>query len=174
MLTHVDAAAADQALGEWLAARAGTGPVVIDGKTLKGARRADGTQVHLLSAMLAHEGITLAQREVPAKTNEIPELRTLVEPLDLTDRVVMADALHTQRETARYLVQDKGADYLFTVKENQPALCEAIRDLEPRHSPPVRDAHGQGSRTPGGPVLTSHDRPERLSGLPVCGPGDEA
>jgi len=174
MLTHVDAEATDRAVGEWLAARAGTGPIVIDGKTLKGARRDDGSQVHLLSAMLAHEGITLAQCEVSAKTNEIPELRKLVEPLTLTHRVVMADALHTQKETARYLVEDKGADYVFTVKENQPTLYDAIHTLEPRHFPPVRDAYGQGPRAGGNPAPAGHDGPQRLSALPPCRPGDEA
>lgn len=83
------------------------GPIVIDGKTLRGARRQDDTQVHLLSALLAHEGITVAQREVPSKTNEIPELRARIASLNLEGGVVTADALHTQQETASYIVTEK-------------------------------------------------------------------
>ncbi len=43
-----------------------------DGKTARGAVRPDGSQVHLLSAFHVTEGRTMAQREVDAKTNEIP------------------------------------------------------------------------------------------------------
>jgi hypothetical protein len=45
-----------------------------DGKTMRGAIRPDGSQVHLLSVLDVTAGHTRAQREVDAKTNEIPEL----------------------------------------------------------------------------------------------------
>ena len=44
--------------------------------------------------------------------------------------MITADALHTQRETARFLVEEKGAHYLFTVKENQKTLAEALRAFD--------------------------------------------
>ena len=50
----------------------------------------------------------------------------LLEPLDLKGALVTADALHTQTQTARHLVEDKGADYLFCVKGNQPSLLESL------------------------------------------------
>jgi len=137
MLTDIDAEAVDQVLGQWLiGATTNKGPLVIDGKTLKGARREDGSQVHLISAFLAHEGITVAQREVPAKTNEIPELRELIKPMELKGRVVIGDALHTQRETASCIVDEKEADYVFTVKNNQPTLYEACEALTEALFPP--------------------------------------
>ena len=74
-----------------------------DGKTVRGAVRPDGSQVHLLSVFHVGQGCTLAQREVGAKTNEIPELAPCIEGLDLTGMVVTVDALHTQRETARLI-----------------------------------------------------------------------
>ena len=46
--------------------------------------------------------------------------------------MVTADALYTQRETARFLVEEKGAHYLFTVKDNQKTLAN---DLNPNISP---------------------------------------
>ena len=110
--------------------------LAIDGKTLKGAVRDDGTQVHLLSAFLQNQGVTVAQCEVDAKTNEIPELPRLLAPLQIQERVVSADALHTQRETARYLVEDKQAYYLFTVKDNQPTLLDDIATLPWERFPP--------------------------------------
>ena len=99
-----------------------------DGKTARGAVRPDGSQVHLLSAFHVGEGRTLAQREVAAKTNEIPELSPCIEGLDLAGMVLTLDALHTQRETARLLREDKGAHYLMIVKANQPTLLEQVTD----------------------------------------------
>jgi len=50
--------------------------------------------------------------------------------------VVTADALHTQAETARFLVGEKHADYVFTVKGNQPALRDDIAALRLDAFPP--------------------------------------
>lgn len=97
-----------------------------DGKTVRGAVRPDGSQVHLLSVFDVATGTVRAQREVNAKTNEIPELAPTVAHLDLTGAVVTLDALHTQAETARHLVQDKKAHYLMAVKGNQPGLLAAV------------------------------------------------
>jgi len=117
----------DRALGQWLAAQAADqDAIAVDGKTMRGARRPDGSQVHLLSAFLHRQGLTTAQIEIEAKTNEIPELVRLLEPLDIAGKVVTADAMHTQKETARFIVEHKQADYLFTVKDNQPTLRDDI------------------------------------------------
>lgn len=50
--------------------------------------------------------------------------------LELQGRVVTLDAMHTQKQTARYLVEDKHADYLFIVKEDQKTLLNNIKDLD--------------------------------------------
>ncbi len=139
ILQSVDVTRVDASLSDWLLGLTAEGDAVaVDGKTLRGAVREDGTRVHLLSAFLQGQGVTVAQRQVPAKTNEIPEIKPLLEPLALSGRVVTADALHTQRETARFLVEDKQAHYLLTVKENQPTLYADLKALSPAHFPPVR------------------------------------
>jgi hypothetical protein len=139
VLQSVDAAAVDAALSGWLLGLADPDDALaVDGKTLRGAVRADGSQVHLLGAFLQAQGATVAQREIPSKTNEIPEIKPLLEPLELAGRVVTADALHTQRETARFLVEDKRAHYLLTVKENQPTLYADLSALTEAHFPPLR------------------------------------
>ena len=131
VLQASDAAALDLALGQWLLKQSrASDPVAIDGKTVRGARRPDGSQVHLLSAFLHQQGITVAQREVGEKTNEIPELPRLLQPLNITGRVVTADALHTQQKTARFIVEKKKADYLFTAKDNQKTLLDDLAALE--------------------------------------------
>ena len=96
-----------------------------DGKTVRGAVRRDGSQVHLLSVLDVRTGRVRAQREIDAKTNEIPELAPAIAHLDLTGAVVTLDALHTQAETARHLVEDKHAHYLMIIKGNQPSLLAA-------------------------------------------------
>jgi len=71
----------------------------------------------------------VAQTRVADKTNEIPRLKPLLAELDIAGAVVTADALHTQKETARHLLEDKKADYVFTVKDNQPTMRADIEEL---------------------------------------------
>lgn len=144
VLQAADADALDGALGQWLLECGGNDcdpppTVAADGKTAKGAVRPDGSPVHLLSAFLSDAGCTVAQREVEAKSNEIPALPQLLEPLDIAGATVTADAMHTQRETARFIVEDKQADYLFTaVKDNQPTLLADLQALPWGRFPPRR------------------------------------
>ena len=180
VLTGVDAAAVDAAIGSWLAERAqhataaaGTSPagrggvdaadrtdtepveqvdgpllaVAVDGKTVRGAVAADGTQVHLLAAATHGDQLVLGQVEVGAKTNEIPMFAPLIDQLAATGidparLVITADALHCQRDHATYLHQ-RGAGFVFTVKHNQPGLFAAL-DALPWTDAPV--AHRQTDR----------------------------
>jgi GNAT superfamily N-acetyltransferase len=138
VLQKLDADALDAKIGPWLLQHCHLdgAAVSVDGKTLRRAHDANQKPPHLLSAILHQEGIVVAQREVGEKTNEIPELPRLLEPLPLAGTVVTVDALHTQEATARYLVEEKKADYLFTVKDNQPTLKQDIADLHLESFPP--------------------------------------
>jgi predicted transposase YbfD/YdcC len=99
--------------------------VAVDGKAVRGARREDGTQVQLLAALRHDTGMVIAQRNVDNdKTNEILAFAPLLEPLDLAGKVVTADAMHTQRKAASFVVGNAG-HYIFGVKENQPRLWNA-------------------------------------------------
>jgi hypothetical protein len=143
VLQAVDANALDARLGPWLlqvAARPGAA-LSVDGKTLRGSRGRDQAPPHLLSAILHQEAVVVAQAAVPATTNEIPTLPALLAPLPLAGTVVTADALHTQSATARFLVEDKQADYVFTVKENQATLRDDIATLRLDAFPPGGHDH---------------------------------
>ena len=118
-LQSIDAAKLDEIMNQWLAEQADPDAIAIDGKTLKGAKDASGKQLHLMAAVLHKEGIVISQRSVDKKTNEITEFQPLLNSLDLKDKVVTADALHTQVEHARYLKEDKEADYFFTAQLTQ-------------------------------------------------------
>lgn len=98
--------------------------IAVDGKHLNGSGATGFAPVLLLAALEHTTGVVLAQRQIAAKTNEIPEARTLLGDMDITGCVITMDALHTQRETARHLLEHR-AHYVFTVKANQPGLLEA-------------------------------------------------
>lgn len=66
--------------------------------------------------------MVLNQVEIPGKGCEIAAVKPALAPLDIAGRVVTLDALHTQVDTARYIVEEKNAHYLLTVKGNQPTL----------------------------------------------------
>ena len=116
MLQTIDVEAMEPIMNNWQASliEEETDALAVDGKVLKGACDAENKQVHLLSAVLHGRGLTIAQQKVESKTNEIPALRTLLEPLNIKGKIVTVDALHTQRKTAKYLVEEKEAHYLFT------------------------------------------------------------
>jgi hypothetical protein len=91
--------------------------LAVDGKTSRGARRADGTRVHLLGAA-EHGGHLLDHLEVGVKHNETSHFTQLLEPLDLDGAVVTFDAFHTVRANLDWLVKDKKAHYIAVVKPN--------------------------------------------------------
>ena len=51
----------------------------------------------------------------------------VLESIDIEGKDITADALLTQRALAEYLVSDRNAHYVFTVKGNQPRL---LKDLQ--------------------------------------------
>jgi len=144
-IQEVDAEALDKAIGAWLTAQIRSGNLdeetlvlALDGKVVRGAWTDDGVQVQLFSAMVHKEGIVIAQRQIPDKTNEITQFGPMLTDLDLKNAIVTADALHTQKGHAEFL-HENNADYLFTVKENQPTLLNNIEimfddiDFAPDH-----------------------------------------
>jgi hypothetical protein len=98
--------------------------IVLDGKE---PRQGGGHAV--LTAVTVPSQHFLGSAIVDTKTNEIPVARELFKKLDLDGRKVSLDALHTQDQTARELVLEHGADYLFTVKNNQPTVRANIEKL---------------------------------------------
>lgn len=132
VLLSIDAQQIDTKVGQWLAGlRSLPGhALALDGKTLRGSRDGkDGHGVHLLAAVVHGSGEVVAQTPVDGKTNEITRVAPLLGELDISGAVITADALLTQRRIARHIVEDKQADYVFTVKDNQPELRKDISDL---------------------------------------------
>jgi hypothetical protein len=129
-LQGVDPAAVDQAVLAFQAQVRGQPPkeelVVLDGKEPK-----HGSGHGILTALTVPSQYYLGSALVDQKTNEIPVARQLFQKLDLAGRFVSLDALHTQTETGLDLVQEHGAHYLLTVKDNQPGIHATIKKLLP-------------------------------------------
>jgi predicted transposase YbfD/YdcC len=133
VLIKLDADELDQAVGVWLREHATCDEagwaIALDGKDLNGSWDADGRLV-LFSAM-SHRNdgqggvVVLGQVAVPAGTTETTQVRALLGPMDITGALVTADAAHTCADTARYLIENRGADYLLTIKGNRPSLHAA-------------------------------------------------
>lgn len=138
IMGEIDVVAMEREVGGWLAKQATFRDqgLAIDGKTLRGSGDGEERPFHLVSAVLHREGLVVGQVRVPDKTNEIKAVEPLLANLNIEGAVVTADAMHTQKETAAYIVEQKRADYLFTVKDNQPTLRQDIEDLHLEVSPP--------------------------------------
>ena len=115
--------------------------LALDGKTVRGAHIPTSTdtdagpgggggyrQPHLVSVLDQGSGVVLGQVEVEAKGSEVAAFTTLLDELDLTDVLVTADAVHTNRNHADYL-HERGGHYLLTAKLNQPTLLRRLRAL---------------------------------------------
>jgi len=131
--------------------------IAVDGKTLRGTIMAAATQgVHLLAAYLPGEGLVLMQVLVERKENEIPAAPRLLQTLDLRGKIVMGDAMHTQREVSVQILS-AGGEYIWYAKDNQPKLHQDIAQLF------TAEVTGKGS----GPVPTDF----RTASQTDCGHG---
>lgn len=101
-----------------------TEALAVDGKEVRGVRRMSGEALLLVSAFTHETGLTLALRAC-GEGEEQAAVRELLAQVNLTGRVVTGDALHTQRTTSA-LILERGGDYLWTVKDNQPHLRAAV------------------------------------------------
>jgi predicted transposase YbfD/YdcC len=123
----LDTQALQRGFAAWAASmRAEAREVIgVDGKTLRGSKTSpDGKgALHLVSAYATEAGLVLAQQAVDGKSNEITAIPDLLDMLNLKGAIVSIDAMGTQKEIARRIV-DKGADYVLALKGNQTSLHE--------------------------------------------------
>jgi predicted transposase YbfD/YdcC len=100
----------------------------MDGKVCRGTIDLEVSEgLCLLALFLPGEGVTLAQIAIESKQNEISAAPTLLGWVDLRNKVVIGDALHTQRQISIQIGKASG-NYLWTVKGNQPQLLQDLQD----------------------------------------------
>lgn len=102
--------------------------IAIDGKTMCGSGDASTGRhpLHIVSAWTDANNMVLGQVKTEEKSNEITAIPVLLDLLDIRGAVVSIDAMGTQRDIAAKIIGKK-ADYVLSVKGNQPTLQEDIR-----------------------------------------------
>jgi predicted transposase YbfD/YdcC len=128
------------------------GVVWLDGKTSRRSGGVDTTPLHLVSAFAAEAGVVLGQRATDEKSNEKTAIPQLLSVLALEGCIVTIDAMGTQALIAQ-AIRDRGADYVLAVKDNQPHLCDSLRDFFTRFQ-----------ETPGKTPHTFHETLEKDHG----------
>ena len=73
--------------------------------------------MHIITALLADESVSLEQITVESKSNEIPAVRELIELLDIKGAILTMDAMHCQKEAAELIINN-GGDYVLKLKAN--------------------------------------------------------
>jgi len=121
-MRSIDIEQLQKCFAEWardLAAMRERGIVSIDGKTARGAKDAQPTSaVHLVSAWMDADGLSLGQVKTDEKSNEITAIPELLELLSIRDTIVTIDAMGTQKNIALQIVDKNHADYVLALKGN--------------------------------------------------------
>ena len=104
--------------------------IALDGKTVRGSydKLSKKEAIHLLNACAVDCGITLAQMEVGSKTNEITVVPQMLDVLDVEGAMISVDALNTQKEIAKKIIDAK-AQYTLALKGNHKTLNEEVELL---------------------------------------------
>lgn len=108
--------------------------VAIDGKTNRRSydRTIGKDAIHLVSAFVAKNGMTLAQRATDTKSNELKAIPKLLNLLDISGCTVTIDAAGCYPEVVDSIVEHE-ANYVIAVKQNQPTLYTEIAQLFTQH-----------------------------------------
>lgn len=103
-----------------------TGVVAIDGKEARRTKDAKNRPLHVVSAFSFERNLVMGQIACEEKSNEITAIPKLLEMLDITGCIVTIDAMGTQKEIAKKII-DKEADYILSLKENQKTLYNDVK-----------------------------------------------
>jgi predicted transposase YbfD/YdcC len=167
VLKAIGVAKFETTVGQWFRQQGdlrGKG-VALDGKALRGSADGDGPQKHLVSLVTHDEGLVLSEVPVSDKSNEITAVKPLLEPVEMEGAVVTADAIHTQKETARYIVEEKKADYILIAKENQPTLLDDVKTFWLEDFPPSGEHHRERARADRDASSVDEEGRGRLPGI---------
>lgn len=103
--------------------------IAVDGKSLCGSKRVNECKksLHIINAWSCANRICLGQLKVADKSNEIPAVPELLKLLYIKGAIVTLDAMGAQGKTVKQ-IREAGADYVITLKGNQGALHETVKD----------------------------------------------
>jgi predicted transposase YbfD/YdcC len=101
--------------------------ISIDGKAMRGTIQENGRNPDIVSAYASTPGITLATEACKEKSNEIKAVPLLLDKIDITGKLVTADAMSMQKEIIDK-IREKGGYFLIELKANQRALRYGVED----------------------------------------------
>jgi len=124
--------------------------IAIDGKTLRRSHdHKNGLgPLHLVSAWATEHGLSLGQVATEEKSNEITVIPELIDRIDVKGAIVTIDAMGCQKNIAKKIIDAHG-DYVLAVKDNQPKLHEAIKEVfsDPRQGDLMKMPHRECQTT---------------------------
>ncbi len=102
--------------------------ISIDGKCIRGSKDSfhERSPIHMVSAWSSENELVLGQLKVNEKSNEITAIPLLLNLLDIENSIVTIDAMGTQTEIAKKIIENK-SDYILSVKGNQKELLEQVK-----------------------------------------------
>jgi predicted transposase YbfD/YdcC len=104
--------------------------ISVDGKAIRSTseKGKPHSALQILTAYMVESGVVLAQETIHEKTNEIPVFQDMLKYIDITGKIVTADALHCQRDTCAAIIdEDHKGDYVLGLKENQKTLHDDVK-----------------------------------------------
>jgi predicted transposase YbfD/YdcC len=127
MFERVNSQELAKCLNQWMqySRESGGRLVNIDGKTICGSGRQGYPALHVVSAWVHENEMVLGQLAIDQKSNEIPAIPALLDLVDVEGDIITIDAMGCQTGIAKK-IQEKNADYILAVKDNQPTLHEDI------------------------------------------------
>lgn len=88
----------------------------------------DKRNLNEFNVMSTEWGICLSSTKIDEKSNEIPEMQKVMGQFDFRGCVVTADAMNTQKETARAIIEETHGDYCLALKENQKTAYYEVKE----------------------------------------------
>ena len=114
--------------------KAGKGIICVDGKSERGTVLDNGRNPDIVSAYSYNTGITLATEACREKSNEIKAIPGLIDKIDVSGKIVTADAMSMQKSIIDR-IRKNGGDFLIELKANQPSLRYGVEDRLKGHAP---------------------------------------
>jgi predicted transposase YbfD/YdcC len=120
----------DKGLKAWFRiSSSGAGKEIsIDGKTIRGSANSEENARHIVTAFVGENHLSLGQVKTAEKSNEITAIPELLDLIDIKGGIVTIDAMGTQKEIAKKIKKDKGADYILSLKGNHPETYNQVVD----------------------------------------------
>lgn len=146
LLSNLAPQALERALLDWQEHILGPRPATDDQVAVDGKELLNSQGLTIVSAYAVGSGRWLGSEAVALESNEIPAAQTLLRRAPIDGALVTADALHTQTETARVIIQEGGGDYVLTVKGNQPTVAASVQQLHAGLQHAFSPCGGHGGR----------------------------